>query len=432
MIRVVIVFISFCLTGCTPKTPITTPEGMEQAVHPKQELTRVHVVDNSNLAETITNKERLKDFAQKDYLGSQPYKKIVRFFEKDKDGACRSIITSYYENGQIRQYLECLNGRACGLYAEWYSSGKRKAMSHVVAGQADLSENSPLTWSLDKTSEAWDEEGNLIARVCYEKGKLHGTSETFYPSGAKERVSFFEKGDLEGKDTLYSEDGTPLEEVTYLHGKRDGPSIGMHKGGVPAWKEEYDTNRLISGSYFSSEGKVLSTVKDGAGTRSLFDDGILTSQQEIQAGFPQGKVTLFEKDGSVEREYSVRNGKKDGRETRFFQGPDKKQRLQIEWKDGAVQGTTKTWYPNGSLESQKEMRANAKHGLSMAWYPDGSIMLVEEYDNDNLRKGRYHKRDEDTPVSQVNEGEGVVTIFDENGTVIEKVTYHEGKPLVSN
>lgn len=419
-------------TACQPKETYSIPDGMQSSIVTEEQLIRVHVVDHNNLSETITNNEKVKDFAKRDFLGPQPYKKVLRVFEKRKDGSTKSIVTSYYENGQIRQYLECLNGRACGLYSEWYSSGKKKAKSRVIAGQGDLGETSPLTWSFEGISEAWNEEGTLLARVSYQKGRLHGLSETFYSSGAKERTSWFENGEREGKDILFDEDGAVLEEITYLHGKREGPALGTHRGGSKAWEEEYSANLLKKASYFSADGSLVSSVKDGIGIRSLFEEGVLSSQQEIKDGVPQGKVTLFEKDGAIEREYFLKDGKKDGPETRYFQGEGKHPRLQVEWKDGIVQGTVKTWYANGTLESQREMRGNAKHGLFMAWYPDGTVMLVEEYENDVLKKGRYHKRGERDPVSQVNEGEGTATLFDEAGTITEKVKYHEGKPLVSN
>jgi antitoxin component YwqK of YwqJK toxin-antitoxin module len=419
----------FLCTSCQPKVVPLLPDGTERPVEPTETLVRIHVIDQNNLAETITNQEKLNDFAKRDYLDSQPYKKVFRVFDKGQNGLSKSIVTSYYENGQIQQYLECVNGRACGLYREWYSSGEKKSNSHVIAGQADLGEKTPLSWSFDGISEAWDEEGHLLARMCYEKGQLHGSSETFYPSGAKERISYYEKGEPEGKDTLFNEDGSVLEEVSYLHGKREGESLGFHKGGQIAWTEHYSANKLISGAYSLPDGTQVSAVNQGVGLRSLFDEGILSSQQEIQEGFPQGKVSLFEKDGSVEREYFIKDGKKEGRETRFFPGKEKKPRLQIEWKDGTIHGTVKTWYKTGAIESQKEMRGNTKHGLFMAWYPDGSIMLVEEYENNSLRSGRYHKRRDDSPTSQVNNGEGTATLFDENGSITEKIQYHEGKPV---
>lgn len=425
-----LLLLCFVAVGCQPQFSPLLPDGTERPATPAEKLVRVHIIDQSNLAETITNSEKLKDFAQRDYLSPQPYKKVLRVFEKGEGGVSKSIVTSYYENGQVQQYLECENGRASGLYREWYSSGKKKSMSHVVAGQADLGEKAPLTWAFDGISEAWDEDGNLLARISYEKGRRHGPSVTFYPSGKIERTSTFEKGEPTGKDVLYNDDGTVNQEVSYLHGKREGPSLGFHAGGAPAWKEEYQNNRLLSGSYFAPDGKVVSTVSEGSGIRSLFDEGVLSSQQEIIDGTPQGKITLFEKDGSIEREYFIKDGKKEGRETRFFPGKEKKPRLQIEWKDGAIHGTVKTWYKTGAIESQKEMRDNKKHGLFMAWYPNGSVMLVEEYENNLLRKGMYHKRGEDVPVSQVNNGEGTATLFDENGSITEKIKYHEGKPLV--
>jgi antitoxin component YwqK of YwqJK toxin-antitoxin module len=64
----------------------------------------------------------------------------------------------------------------------------------------------------------------------------------------------------------------------------------------------------------------------------------------------------------------------------------------------------------------------------MAWYSDKSIMLVEEYENDILVRGRYHKKGDVSTVSQVEKGTGTATIFDDSGAVVAKISYLEGKP----
>ena len=88
-----------------------------------------------------------------------------------------------------------------------------------------------------------------------------------------------------------------------------------------------------------------------------------------------------------------------------------------------------TWYPNGVKESEREVIKNKKQGLSLAWYPSGDLLLIESYGNDLLEKGEYFKKGERSPISYVNNGNGIATLFDKDGLLRQKVTYENGKPI---
>lgn len=103
-------------------------------------------------------------------------------------------------------------------------------------------------------------------------------------------------------------------------------------------------------------------------------------------------------------------------------------RLSLNWYEGKIQGLVKTWYDNGAIESQKEMANNQKNGVLTAWYRDGNIMMIEEYDNNKLVRGDYFRKGDKTPVSQLIQGKGTVTIFDAEGHFVQKIPYAYGKP----
>jgi antitoxin component YwqK of YwqJK toxin-antitoxin module len=419
----------FMAIGCQPKVPPQDPS--IQPISVKEPLSRVNIIDHSGLSETITNKERLKELAQRDFISPQPYRKVMRIYTHDKEGSSRSIITSYYENGQVRQYLECLNGRACGLYQEWHPNGQKKLISHVLAGQADIDEKAFSTWAFDGICRAWDDQGALSATINYQHGSLNGPTETFYPTGERKRVTPYENGVKEGEEIAYSKSGIVVQLITFHNGRRQGPSRGYGNDGKESWQEEFHDDHLVSGAYLSTSGDLISSVANGNGIRSSFEDGHLISQEEIRNGVPEGWTTLYEYDGTIERKYEVKNGKKNGTEIRYYiENTKQTPRLMLEWREGILHGTIKTWYPTGAIESQREICQNLKQGLSMAWYPDGSVMLVEEYNDDKLIRGRYLCKGETTPVSTIENGNGTATIFDASGSVIEKIKYAESKPQV--
>ncbi len=98
------------------------------------------------------------------------------------------------------------------------------------------------------------------------------------------------------------------------------------------------------------------------------------------------------------------------------------------WYQGKAQRTMKSWYPDGTLESQRELSNNAKNGVLTAWYSDGNLMMLEEYEKDKLLRGDYFRKGDKTPISQVQEGKGIAMTYDSEGMFIEKITYERGKP----
>ena len=368
------VLIALFLAGCQPP-PVAQDPSVPFAII-KEPLTRVNIVDHSNLSETITNPDRLKELTKRNFLDPQPYQKVARVFARNKEGSARSIITSYYENGQIRQYLECINGRACGVYEEWHSNGQKKLVAHVVAGQADISEKAMTSWSFDGECTAWDEQGSVSAIFTYKQGPLSGLTTTFYSTGEKASVTPYEGGVKEGVRIVYSTSGDVLGETSFHRGLRHGPSFGRYDTGSDNWKEDYADDHLTQGTYWAQDGTTLSSVANGEGRRSIFDEGRLSSQEEVHHGLPEGWVTIFGGNGMVDRKYQMKDEKKNGVEIRYYPNTTN-EKLSIEWHDGMIHGLVKTWYPNGVLESQREMSQNIKQGVATAWYPDGSLQLVE-------------------------------------------------------
>ncbi len=416
-----------CCTGC--QKPVVEPPAPFTPVTIEGPLARVNIIEHSNLSETITNSDRLKQLAARDFLAPQPYRKVMRVYARDRLGSTKSIITSYYENGQIQQYLECINGRACGLYLEWYTSGVKKVQAMILAGQADLDENSLLTWAFDGECTTWDEQGSICAIFRYQRGVLNGLSETFYETGEKRSVTNYESGLKQGVETYFAKDATIIQTITFKEDNRHGPAKGYLNADTLLWSEEYNDNLLSNAEYFSKDHNLVSSVKGGEGIRTIFSDGILVSQEEIKQGQLDGWTNVYDETGRLERKYEIHNGQKHGLEIRYY--PEKQlPRISIQWHDGFIHGTMKTWYDNGSLESQKEMSQNMKNGISMGWYKDGSIMLAEEYVNDKLVRGQYTRKGESEPASVIEKGSGIATLFDSSGNQIEKIRYLEGKPQI--
>lgn len=435
MNRCLLILVCCALTSCEKRTIIQSND--PDLVHIQErtnelKLVSISIMDRNGLSETVSAKERLKNYESSNFLTAQPYQKVLRVFAKNKQGDSLSIITSYYPTGQIRQFLECSNGRAHGRYLEWHTNGQKKLQSSVLGGAADLDEKSQTTWAFHETSYCWDEEGNLIADMPYSQGILEGVSRYFYSSGALSQAIPYHKGEIEGDSLSYDEDGTLLESTHYSKGIKTGKSLGFWPGSKPQWDELWQNDLLQEGKYFTQDATLVSTVEKGAGKRCIFGDEGPLELQEYKNGLPEGEVIIYDDKGTIIRRIFVKDGEKHGDEIYYWPTKPSQPKLIIQWDNGQVHGTVKTWYENGTPESSREMSRNLKQGTLTGWYKDGQLMLIEEYEKDRLIRGDYLKKGTSLPITKVRDGKGIATFFDNDGTFRSRVTYQDGKPVLDD
>ncbi len=398
-------------------------------------LTSVHIIDRNGFAETISNKERLNQFQNVNFLNSQPYQKVLRIYARNSQGNIRSVVNTYHENGNPKQLLEIINARANGDYYEWFENGNVSVKAHIIGGVADVTPSAEKTWLFDGTSYAWDHEGHPIAEIHYSQGSLEGTTIYFHPNGQLWKRLPYIKNQIEGVVEIYLENGSLLQQINYCQGQRHGASTRYWDCEKLASREEYCHGKLANGQYFDKQSNLIAEVKNGTGCRAVFNKSTIQELQEFADGSLEGEVKLFNSEGRLKRIYHVKNGIKHGEEIEYYDqffnsSAPLQPKLSFCWYEGKIQGIVKTWYPTGILESQKEMANNSKNGISTAWYRNGNLMMIEEYDLDKLIRGDYFKKDEKLPVSQVIDGKGSVTIFDADGHFVQRIAYLNGKPEI--
>lgn len=396
-------------------------------------LVTVHIIDRNGLSETISNKDRINQYQNVDFLAPQPYQKVLRIYARDSKGGIRSVVTTYHENGNPKQFLEIFNGRANGMYCEWHENGKMSLSTMIIGGSPDVTQVAERSWIFDGSSNAWDDDGNHIAEICYSQGSLEGVSTHYHPGGQIWKKIPYLKNQINGMVEIFKNNGELLQQISYSNGSKNGPSVRYWDSQHLASQEEYYRDKLESGQYMDKQGNLVAEVKNGNGLRAVFSKDNVQELQEYVDGILDGKVIVFNQEGRIKRAHHIKNGVKHGEEIeyydRFFASDTPPQpKLSFFWYEGKIQGHVKTWYTNGNLESQKEMTNNVKNGVLTAWYRNGSMMLMEEYDNGNLIRGEYFKREEKIPVSQISEGKGIATIFDADGNYVQKISYLNGKP----
>lgn len=397
-------------------------------------LTSVHIVDRNGFSETISSSDRLKQYENVDFLQNLPYQKVMRVFGRDEKGDVRSYITSYYSNGQPKQYLEVVNGRAIGKYYEWHANGAVKLEANVIGGSPDITEGAESSWLFDGMNCAWDEEGRAVAEVSYEKGILQGPSIYYHTNGKVWKVIPFQKNEVEGTLEVFLENGELLQTMSYVAGVKHGPARRYWNKDKIASEETYENGLLLSGVYSNKQGELLGNISEGKGFRYVFTKDGISEMQQYYKGAQLGEVRVFNAEGILVRTYHVKNGLMHGEETEYYIGSNlspqsSKPRFSVNWYEGKIHGVTRTWYDNGQLESQREMSSNKKNGVLTAWFKDGNMMLLEEYDHDRLVKGQYFKRGEKNVISRVHLGKGTAMIYDGDGHFLRKINYENGKPV---
>lgn len=407
--------------------------GCSKLNHQNPQLMSIQLFDRNGFKETITSVDRLKMYQKADFSVSQPYTKVVRIYSRSQEGKTPSRLTTYHKNGEIWQYLEVINGRACGAYREWHANGKLRLELTVIEGLGDLSEDAQMGWIFDGISRVWDDQGCLAAEFNYEKGLIQGTAFYYFPSGKLQQQIPYEKGQIDGDVLFYNQAGHVIGKTTFIQGKEQGISTFRGDETRPPYTETYQNGFLMEGVYHDFTGKIISRIEKGFGKRALFTEGYLQALEEYRAGILEGEMQVYEKNGNLKSSFEMKNGIKQGQECVYYPmcaGREPQPKLCMSWVNDQVHGITRTWFPDGILESEREMHENQKHGVSSAWYVDGTLRLVEEYSHDELISGTYIKRGDSQPISSVEKGTGIVTLYDSDGLFLKRISYEKGRPIL--
>ncbi|MDN2672019.1 toxin-antitoxin system YwqK family antitoxin [Janthinobacterium sp. SUN026] len=218
--------------------------------------------------------------------------------------------TAYYDDGKIEKQVGLdAQGRKDGLSSSFYPDGlpeTRGAWRHGL--QEGVHETFHATGKLleaftyrdgmqvDGPFEAFDEDGNLVARQTLRNGKLDGEIITFFPDGKVASRAQAGDGMLNGLCTEYYPDGSVRSTVTRVNDKATGDALEYHPNGKLASKLTYgDDGKRRSARSFNEQGVlILEEAWDPQerlqGTiRAWHDDGSVKSECLYVAGKAQGK-----------------------------------------------------------------------------------------------------------------------------------------------
>lgn len=394
-------------------------------------LLSLQLVDRNGQTETISQIERVKLYEKQNFDKPQSYEKILRVYSKNSHGKNPSLITTYHKNGQLFQKLEALDGRAFGLYQEYFENGFIRIKAQVIEGTADITDLAQSTWVFDGPCQVYYPTGDLEANFTYDKGKKTGLATYYHKNGHEKKRLFFIDDQADGTITEFSETGHLSLTYEFKNGIQTGPSYKYYHDGQIAFEETWLNDALIEGKYFNKQKQLVSNIDQGKGFKTLFDEQTPLTQLEYNKGKIEGKIIEYAPSGKIQAYYHMIDDQKQGEEGIYFEDSTQLKML-LDWHDDQITGIVKTFYKSGVLESQKSYSHNKKNGPLSCYYPDGSLMLLETYSQDRLLEGKYFKKGDREAFSCVEDGTGCTTLFDEWGGIYKQVYYEKGKVVLND
>jgi len=213
----------------------------------------------------------------------------------------------------------------------------------------------------------------VIVTHTYEDGLLHGPStRTFPDSSTVESYTLYNQGNAV-EEVTYTINGIPLKRQVQLSPTRHSITKWYAKG-TPLSTEEYGSQELISGQYYTPQHEVESQIEKGSGVRIIRDtQGLLLSKEEVEGG-QVIKKELFYSSGTPE---SISY-----------------------YKDGELHGEKRTFTESGEPVSTKEYVHNKLHGKT-TFYKNGD-RFVEIHYLDGMKNGlEIHYLDGETISQEV-------------------------------
>lgn len=259
-----------------------------------------------------------------------------------------------YPNGVVSSEGYIRDGRPDGYWISYYVTGIKK------------SEGRRTSFLLDSTWVFYDNAGDTLEKINYHLGSRNGYTYT-YRKDAREGLYIYSRelyaaDRREGTAYIYHPDGSVMQTINYINGRKEGLSREFDTGGNVITLIEYSNDLMVS--------RTMINRLDNSGMR-------------------QGEWREFHDNGSVRVEKSYRNDMLHG----FYREFDRRGRVVIS-----------LLYDEGRIV---EGEAGSASGIE----------IVNRYNDDNvlIYSGPYR---DDTPV-------GIHREYDDDGDIVNAMVYND-------
>ncbi len=216
----------------------------------------------------------------------------------------------------------------------------------------------------------------------FENGIMHGLYTRTYPnSQTVECFCVYNQG-LLVKEQFYDSKGMPVRERVQLSPTRHALTL-WYANGTPLSVEEYATDELMEGQYFSVNNEIEARVEKGQGKRiKRNQDGVLIATEELKQGFVTKRETFYPS-GAPESILYFSNNKLHGEKRTFLETGEP---LAVEeWINGKLHGKS-TYFKNGTRTSEVTYLNGQKNGIE-THFVDGENISQQSYWSNDVKHG---------------------------------------------
>lgn len=316
----------------------------------------------------------------------------------------------FHENGVVKMDYEYSEGQKVNTWTEYYPSGK-------VKERKTLKDN-----LLDGPSETFWPDGKVKSRDTYAADLRNGPSETFHENGKLETKGEYANDLPIGEWIHYNPKGEKMERQFYnKEGKIDGEQILYSQGKV--WVTHTMKNgALMQMVWQDASGKEISKSGAPDGTfkaKHFYETGQLLLEGSYKNGKKDGKWTKYYIDGPISAVNYYVDGQMDGEQTEYFRNGKKKS--VAPYKNGIQDGYSQLFFSNGTINSHGWNVNGKSEQQWLSYYPDGQL-ATDQYFQNNL----VH----DTAYFFNNNGKQGIKMFYEKGKSMSEVLIDPIQQLV--
>lgn len=256
-------------------------------------------------------------------------------------------------------------------------------------------------------AKVYHKNGNIRCEGLVENDLKQGLWNYYYDNGQKEEHINFKDDQMHGVSRAWFRDGKLMVEGNYSQNKKTGSWCTWDENG----------SKVV-------EGEFRNDLEDGFWTW-YYSDGNRKQLGRWIKGLKEGKWQGWYEGGSKQFETSFRAGKQDGLSQHWAINGQKT--FEANFKQGEVDGLVVHWYKNGVKEVECNYKEGEKDGVEKAWYRNGRLQFTRFCkDGRRISAKVFKPNGEQCTRSNLKDGNGVMIIYNDDGSEKEVFTYKNG------
>ncbi len=287
--------------------------------------------------------------------------------------------------------------------------GKKQVVEYSEDGSIV---NSGNIFRKTKTKEEeWNSDGTLIREESLKDGVRDGLSKKYYENGTLKVSSNWSNGKINGEELAYYSNGTLRLSTPYSENSINGTKRGYYEDGSLEFEKRYIFDVGYDEKYFYRDGvlaseKIYISTNEGSYDEIEYHpNGQLKSKFSLRDYVPSGTVEYYYDNGQLESIATYND-------------------------EGDIEGSRKTYYPNGQLNYEQYYFDGELNGPSKAYYENGQLEEESNYLDGELQgvKKTYHENGQLEGIGEFVEGEkqGVFKLYNEDGSLYSISEYDNG------